>query len=178
MRIDKYAPLKPQQFILNLSDADTAAFYQLACRNGTTPAEILTGFICDLIDGTQTRGSDERMYAQQYLDRCGYEMEAQQTFLLWLLKEWRIDDAAQLLETAEDAAGDLAYYEQHPEEADPGFIDDLKATQGQAQQEIADLYKEYAAHMEQLREPAQEMQEATAEVKDYLRQLQTIQQGQ
>jgi hypothetical protein len=64
--------MKPRAFMLELTDYDMDEFLQLAERNGTTPEEILQGFICDLVDGSHTHGSDERMYAEQYLDRCHY----------------------------------------------------------------------------------------------------------
>lgn len=88
--------IKPRQFMLNLSDNDIRQLYRLANGNGITPAEILQGFICDLIDGTQTRGSDERDLAQRYFDRCCYSLGMPQTFLSWLLQEWRIDEIADL----------------------------------------------------------------------------------
>lgn len=165
--------LKPRQFMLSLSDADIKDFYRLAYRIGTTPAEILQGFICDLIDGTQTRGSDERMYAQQYIDRCCYDMMPQ-TFLSWILNDCRTEEIADLLQTADYAAGDLTYYAENPAEADPGFIDDLKQTEAEARQEIADIYREYAAEQEQRGEPAQEMQEGIEAVKSYLLKLETV----
>ena len=64
------ATIRPRMFMLDLSDGDMAQFARLAEEYGTTPAEILQGFICDLVDGSQTNGSDERLFAEQYLDRC------------------------------------------------------------------------------------------------------------
>ena len=56
--------------MIELSDGDMVDFSRLAKEHGTTPTEILQGFICDLVDGSQTNGSDERLLAEQYLDRC------------------------------------------------------------------------------------------------------------
>ena len=61
------ATIRPRAFMLDLSDGDITDFFRLA-----TPERILQGFICDLIDGTQTHGSDERDLAQQYIDRCSF----------------------------------------------------------------------------------------------------------
>ena len=66
------ATIRPRAFMLDLSDGDITDFFRLAKECGTTPERILQGFICDLIDGTQTHGSDERDLAQQYIDRCSY----------------------------------------------------------------------------------------------------------
>ena len=59
-------------FVLKLSDEDYREFSEKCFFDGISPEEVLEGFICDLIDGSQTRGSDERMLAEQYYDRCGY----------------------------------------------------------------------------------------------------------
>ena len=171
--------IKPRQFILSLSDNDIKGLYQLAAGSGTTPAEILQGFICDLIDGTQTRGSDERDLAQRYYDRCNYDMIAERTFLTWILHEYRIEEIADLLQTIEFAAGDLSYYAENPADPDgtPDFIADLKQTQAEAEQEIEAAYREYAAEQGRRREPAQGMQEGIEAVKAYLRELETITAG-
>ena len=66
------ATIMPRAFMLDLSYRDIKEFSKLAKEYGTTPERILQGFICDLIDGTQTHGSDERDLAQQYVDRCSY----------------------------------------------------------------------------------------------------------
>ena len=91
------ATIRPRAFMLDLSDGDITDFFRLAKEYGTTPERILQGFICDLIDGTQTHGSDERDperilqgficdlidgtqthgsderdLAQQYIDRCSF----------------------------------------------------------------------------------------------------------
>ena len=66
------ATIRPRAFMLKLSDGDMDDFIRISKECGTTPEKILEGFICDLTDGTQTHGSDERDIAQQYLDRCSY----------------------------------------------------------------------------------------------------------
>lgn len=57
-------------------------FVELCQRDKVSPEHVLTGFIADLchLNGPSpycTRGSDERMYAEQYYDRCGYEWMAE-----------------------------------------------------------------------------------------------------
>ena len=61
-----------RNFRLELSDEDVRRFTDICRNDGTTPEEVLGGFINDLIGGSQTRGSDERMLARQYYDRCDY----------------------------------------------------------------------------------------------------------
>ena len=172
--------VRGRTFMIELSNGDMVDFSRLAKEHGTTPTEILQGFICDLIDGTQTRGSDERDLAQRYFDRCCYSLGMPQTFLSWLLQEWRIDEIADLLQSADYAAGDLTYYAENPEdpEGKPEIIANLKQERAEAEREIADLYKEYAEAQERQREPAQEMQEGIEAVKAYLLELETITAGE
>ena len=68
----KGEPLKKHRFTLKLTDSTYAAFKNLVKDDGTTAAEVLEGFINDLVCGPYTRGSDERMYAEEYYERCGY----------------------------------------------------------------------------------------------------------
>jgi hypothetical protein len=51
-------------------------FLMLCRRDNVKPSEVLRGFIADLC-GLESReyctnGSDERMYARAYYERCGY----------------------------------------------------------------------------------------------------------
>ena len=57
-------------------------FLELCQSVNETPASILSSFIADLcgMDGPSpyiTSGSDERMFAEEYFDRCGYRWRAE-----------------------------------------------------------------------------------------------------
>ena len=54
---------KKRAFTLELTDKETTAFIEMCFRDGTTPAEVLEGFINDLVNGSRTHGSDERQLA-------------------------------------------------------------------------------------------------------------------
>lgn len=60
--------IKDRTLILKLSDADCDRILQKAAGCGLTVSELLASFIGDLIDGTYTNGSDERMLAQDWFD--------------------------------------------------------------------------------------------------------------
>ena len=109
------ATIKPRTFTLELSDADVKRLYEKTAADGITPAELLQGFIGDLLDGTYTHGSDERELASAYYDRCCYEFSRTGSLLEWALYDCRLDDIADALEQIDDAAGDLEYYKEHPE---------------------------------------------------------------
>ena len=84
--------IKGRNITLQLSDADCDRLLALAGEHGLTVAELLQNFIGDLVDGTYSNGSDERMYAQSWFGRCGFGMFPENTLLRWLLQEGRDPD--------------------------------------------------------------------------------------
>lgn len=76
---------------VRLSDADCRRIAEKAARVGMTVEELIASFIGDLVDGTYTNGSDERMYAQRWFDRCGFQMMAEETLLSWLVSTGGVD---------------------------------------------------------------------------------------
>lgn len=163
--------IKPRSFSLELSDADVKRLYEKAYSNGITPAQLLQDYIGDLLDGTYTRGSDERMYAQQYFDRCIYTWpDDPRSFLQWALEEYRIDDIADELETLDYATGDIKYYEEHPDDQpQPGELDNLQASKTEAESELAAIYEEYTASKGN--EP---YSDGIAAIRRYLAELQSM----
>lgn len=81
------ATIKEREVKINLSAADMRRLWKKAGSVGMTAGELLASFIGDLVCGTYTNGSDERMYAQQWFDRCGFSMFPEKTFLRYLI-EW------------------------------------------------------------------------------------------
>ena len=58
---------------IQMSDEDAEKLSALAANHGKTVSELLSGFVGDLICGSQTNGSDEREFAELWLNRCyGY----------------------------------------------------------------------------------------------------------
>ena len=73
---------------------------------GLSIGSLLGNFINDLVDGQATNGSDERMYARQWFDRCWFGMFPEETFLYYLgvkgyleevLEAWRGIQTAEVL---------------------------------------------------------------------------------
>lgn len=79
--------IKGRNITLQLSDADCDRLLKKAGEHGLTVAELLQNFIGDLVDGTYSNGSDERMYAQDWFGRCGFGMFPEKTLLRWLLQQ-------------------------------------------------------------------------------------------
>ena len=170
----KGEPLKQRTFTVELTDSTMTDFFNKCYQDGTTPAEVLEGFINDLVCGSHTRGSDERMYAEQYYDRCCYGMFAEDTFCRFLLIDYRMDELREAQDRRQVAAADLACYEEHPEE-DPegkeaGF---LREELREAEDEINEIYKDYA---ERTTDP-EPMDKALQGVCDYLAGLETMKGG-
>lgn len=80
------ATIRKREVELLLSDADIKRLWEKAGEVGMTAGELLTSFIGDLVGGTYSNGSDERMYANKWLERCGFSYTAEKTFLRFLLE--------------------------------------------------------------------------------------------
>lgn len=166
------ATIKPRTFTLELSDADVKRLYEKTAADGITPAQLLEGFIGDLLDGTYTHGSDERELASAYYDRCCYEFSRTGSLLEWALADYRLDDIADALEQIDDAAGDLEYYAQHPDDPDgtPDFINKLQGYISEAESELQEIYSEYAAG----KDKPQPLSEGIASIRRYMGELQSM----
>jgi len=81
------ATIKPRTLQLKLSAADCERIAERAGACGLTVSELLENFIGDLVSGTYSNGSDERMYANNWFDRCWFGMFPEDTFLRHLI-EW------------------------------------------------------------------------------------------
>lgn len=86
------ATIAPRTITLNLSDTDCPRLSETAGQVGMSAGELLQAFIGDLVDGTYTNGSDERMYTQMWFDRCGFAQMANHTLLRYLLERGDMDD--------------------------------------------------------------------------------------
>lgn len=141
--------LKNKAVILQLTDKVTADFIERCYKDGTTPAEVLEGFINDLVHGLYTRGSDERMYAEQYYDRCGYGFffsGEYRTFTQWLLCEYGEYTLKEIIDSLDDTKTfeeEIAYLKEHPDECEEGEIEDLEAELSGSKETIEEYYQEY-----------------------------------
>lgn len=169
--------IKPRPFTLELSDADMLSFYRLAAANGTTPAEILAGFIGDLIDGTYSHGSDERLFAEQYFERCCYELVAPYTFLLWAIRSGKDDFIIDLLDDRKTATEEIAYLNDHTEEATPENVKSWENDLQQIEQELRELYGEYCESCKRKQEQPEEYETGLAAVADYAVKIEELKGG-
>ena len=156
---------------VKLTSRTVTAFLEKCYQDGTTPEEVLEGFINDLVDGDATRGSDERMYAQQYYERCGYDVFAEKTFCSFLLMNAYMDDIQYNFDIKDQTADDLSAYAEHPEEQGAEDVDFLTSVQREAEEEINRIYKEYADRTDN----AEPFAQAVQSVRNYLAAIETAQ---
>lgn len=91
--------IREREIELRLSDADCERITEFCERYGLTLSELLRSFIGDLVDGTHSNGSDERMYAQEWLDNSRSNFSNRKSLLYYLFTNGSIDD---LIDTLND----------------------------------------------------------------------------
>ena len=92
-----------KNYTLNLSDADTERIARKAGKYNMTVPRLLEHFIADLIDGNYTNGSDERMYANQWLERCLFAHESDRNLITFICDHnYDFDDIQKISQYIED----------------------------------------------------------------------------
>lgn len=108
--------IKPRTFDIRLSDADYRRIAEKAAIAEMNVEELLASFIGDLVDGTYSNGSDERMYAQNWYERCGFGDFYRNSFLHYLIDEYAVEDFVESWDSAEDYKEEAAYSKKEIEE--------------------------------------------------------------
>lgn len=108
--------IQERTITLKLSDNDCERIALEAGLVGMTVGKLLENFIGDLVDGTYSNGSDERMYADLWFKRCEFSMFPSQTLLRHLLQN------GHSVEGFLEAYREYQNYKIHPEE----YVDDTE----------------------------------------------------
>ena len=108
--------IKPRTFDIRLSDADYRRIAEKAAIAEMSVEELLASFIGDLVNGTYSNGSDERMYAQNWYDRCGFGDFYRNSFLHYLIDEYAVEDFVESWDSAEDYKEEADYAKKEIEE--------------------------------------------------------------
>jgi hypothetical protein len=119
--------IRERKITVKLSDEDCDRLARKCGEHGLTIGELIENFIGDLC-GTYSNGSDERMCAEQWFDRCWFGMFPEPTLLSRLLF-WGDEpkDYLKLVDNLEAAKEKKKYLEEHPDEADDeevSYLDD------------------------------------------------------
>lgn len=132
--------IKERNISLNLSDADCDRLSRLCGEHNLTISQLLENFIGDLVDGTYSNGSDERMYAEKWFNRCWFGMFPEKTFLNYLLSyscSYDVDDFLGLLDDIAEAQNDLTEYEKSP--VDEGDLKEMEWIRDELNGKLEDL---------------------------------------
>ena len=174
--------IRPRKFEVNLSNADVERLFIKAYSNGITPEELIADYIGDLVNGTYTHGSDERLFANEYFERCCYEF-IPKTLLHWALCDFTFafERLKEAIEQLEDAQADLDMLEAEKDTTDPqeyerefSFLQDAKQ---EAQEAIAEIYADYKQYKERAKEAPQELETGLEEIRQYIKRLEAMQEG-
>ena len=110
--------IRERTISLNLSDADVLRISEKAASVGLTVSQLLENFIGDLVCGTYSNGSDERLFANQWLDRCGFTMYAEKSLLRYALLHEELDGLLRAWDERADLLKDIAEAEENPADMD------------------------------------------------------------
>lgn len=99
--------IAPRTFRLNLSDADVERLFKKAAEVSLTAEQLLENFIGDLVDGTYSNGSDERMLAGEWFDRCWFSYFYYDTFLAYLVRDGVYENFIDLLDCVSECREQL-----------------------------------------------------------------------
>lgn len=111
--IEEYEMSLQRNITIKLPDDDVDALCKKAGKTELTVSQLIENFISDLIDGSRTNGSDERMYAQQWFERCWFSSLMEETFLCYLIDFDKIESATGIWDELEyyKNKGELDEYE-------------------------------------------------------------------
>lgn len=156
---------------IELTAEDKRKLFEAAYTAGVTPKDLIAGFIGDLVAGEDTGGSDERDLATQWLARRYMPEASLREYLPWALYYSRMEEICDGLTTKEEAEKELAWYNEHPEDAAEGEVEEIQRDLAAANQELADIYSAYAEVRRQHGEEPQPMADGMAAIRAYLEEL-------
>ena len=146
---------------LRLYEEDAKRLMKTAHCYGMTAEELLEAFIADLIDGRETHGSDERLYARRWIDRCMFMENPSENFALYLdIEGVDMSEVLMIFEELEDfgkAQGEGGYDEDELEMIENGreyireLYEDYRRAGGryaQSYEETEDSLRRYAEYRE------------------------------
>lgn len=135
--------IKERHFSVELSDADVERLFNKVGEAGLTVSELLGNFVGDLVSGTYSNGSDERMYANQWFDRCWFGMGfGEKGFLQWLIRNDSVEEAINAWNGLQDAKNELLEF-QVEDESDEEYADNCKEDISYYEEILNDFFGEY-----------------------------------
>ena len=149
---------------VRMSENDCIELLRIAACNGMTPGELVGAFIGDLVGGTYTNGSDERMKAAEWLDRCCFDMIRGKTFTGYLAGRYELRDAVCNLEELDQLREDI-------KTEDPERAAETAKLITAYEDELKTMYREYTERTE---DPAETEEEAMNGLRQYLEESERL----
>lgn len=139
------ATIRPKKITLELSEADCERISKLCGEHNLTVGELLKNFIGDLVDGTYSNGSDERMYAREWFDRCWFGAFPEKTLLNYLLTNWEmsVEDFLGLLDNLNTAYADYEEYKKNPTDFNEEEVEYIKEDIEDSEKELSELKESF-----------------------------------
>lgn len=135
--------IKPRQFSLNLSNADVERIFEKTGAFNITVEELLENFIGDLVSGTYSNGSDERMCAENWFERFGFSWMYEKTFLTYILQYDSLDYVIGTYEDIQTFKEELQYSKEKPTKFTKEEIEDLKNDLEDSQEQLNSIYSDF-----------------------------------
>lgn len=111
--------IKERTITVKLSDEECERLASMSGLSGLTVGELIENFIGDLIGGTHSNGSDERMYANQWYERCGFSFDSEETLLGYLINRgYEPEDYLDMLDNIETIKTNIKNIEKNIENPD------------------------------------------------------------
>lgn len=123
---------------LNLSVETETALKLKAARGGLTTSELLSAFVHDLVEDDVSNGSDERMYANDWYDRCYFTHTPALDFYTWLARHYELEDALEDWAVILEARADIEY-----DPDDEEYVQELQEVIEEHSKNIAARYRDY-----------------------------------
>ena len=141
---------RERTFKLKLSDSDTEKLFFKSAKLGVTPEELIDSFIGDLVYGTHTNGSDERMFIEQWVERCWFCGNPPESFLTYLLNEFDEDVIKEIYDLSDDIASYQKELDQlcKTEPDNTSYIEYIRECIEECKEEL----KEYEEYYEEYKE--------------------------
>lgn len=129
--IEAYEKSIQRGIVLKLPYEDVESLCAKAARADLTVSQLLENFIYDLVQSDRSNGSDERMYANDWFDRCGFSCCFSETFLQYLVEYGDVDSAIKIWE-------EIKYYKDQGEleESEKEFVEVLT-------EELEEMFQDY-----------------------------------
>lgn len=149
---------------IRLPDDDIEALCRKAGGADLTVGELIENFISDLVGGSRTNGSDERMLAHQWFERCWFGIGQEITFLTYLIDYGLVDEAM-------DFWTDLEGYKKQD-----NLYEDDKEDMEYCKEELTKLFNEYKEEFPESQESS--LETAMGKVEKWSREREELLEGE